>query len=207
MPRPRLETTLAQSREALLEQVEWPRMSRLGRSDLGPDLRFYMGEDVCRGTRLGHMTLFVRGVQSKNDIGREVHRRRLNGKRITHVYLGAQGTFEEEECISFFDLAHALLVIGYLVTLEIPYEYAKRHAVQEIPADLLASDRFSLVVRLHWPRVRELGVNATMLLSDNFLGSNGGVWTMPIADLTKDEAHTPWRWFHADVPFTDQPMP
>jgi hypothetical protein len=182
----------------MFENVRWPKIARMGREDLGPAARFYLGDDVCRGKRLGLATLFVRGKQTLNDIGREVHRRRYNSKTVQQIYLGAQGSFDEEDCLSYYDLATALLNIGHCVSLEVPFEYARRRCAQEIPAELLTNDRFTLVVRLDWPRLRALGPQTEVRLADAFLGDNGGMWTVPLPTLTADERYSPWRWFAKD---------
>jgi len=189
-----LTTTLEKSRQAKLEKKAWPNISRPGAPQLGKKQDFFLGEEVERSPFFGKATLFVVKLRKTEVIVALAEQHAVFQKKVSHIYLGANKSYESDARRFYVEQAKKLIAQGYCVTLDVPFQEAKDF----VEDPLLQDKKFVLMLSLHCPHLEKLKKRAVLKLDDVFLGANGGVLVHPLSSLVTDTAFTPWGWYRHD---------
>ena len=154
-------------------------------------VKFFTGIEVEHTPQHGALTLFVVGVHPAEQIIALCEKH-----QCTHVYLGANQSFDTTNIVSWETMARGILNASKLwVTLDFDVAYV--NDIHE--TGLCEQRRFIPVVSVKIPYLAQLGYNATLKIDDTgFDATNPGVWCHPIRDLLKTESFTDWDHYYSD---------
>lgn len=167
-------------------------MDRNGHTE---ETKFFVGTEVEHSPAYGQRTLFVVGLQPKQ----EILTRALNNK-CPHIYLGANQSFnpdltDSEALIQWDNLCIDLLRDGIWVTLDFDAKYAETI----LEGGMTEYDTFIPMISLKLPYISQFNYNATLKLDDkDFKATNPGVWCHSVHDLKDRSKFTDWSKYTQD---------
>ena len=155
------------------------------------NVQFFTGIEVEHTPAFGLKTLFVTGIQSFDDIAKN-----LNGAK--HIFFGANHSFNPqtpkdwnawERMIKFF------LDKEYLCSLDIPINFAGEFN----EGGLCESNYFIPQIRIPLPYIKLWNYNTMIKIDDkDFKASNPGVWSHSLHTLMDRSKFTNWSQYKND---------
>jgi hypothetical protein len=158
------------------------------------DANFFVGTEVEHSPAHGQRTLFVVGLQSKE----EILTRALNNK-CPHIYLGANQSFNptNDDWDAWDELVTGLLQDGIWVTLDFDSAYAQHPWFHD--NGWCEFDNFIPMISVKVPYIRLFNYNTTVKIDDiDFKKSNPGVWCHSLHSLQNRENFTDWSKYTSD---------
>jgi hypothetical protein len=158
------------------------------------DADFFVGTEVEHSPAYGQRTLFVVGLQPKE----EILSRALNNN-CPHIYLGANQSFapKDNEWDKWDTLITSLLQDGIWVTLDFDSEYAAHPWFHD--NGWCEFDNFIPMISVKIPYIRLYNYNATIKIDDtDFKKSNPGVWCHSLHELQNRKQFTDWSKYTND---------
>jgi len=155
---------------------------------------FFVGTEVEHSPAHGQRTLFVVGLQSKE----EILTRALNNK-CPHIYLGANQSFNptNDDWDAWDELVTGLLQDGIWVTLDFDSAYAQHPWFHD--NGWCEFDNFIPMISVKVPYIRLFNYNTTVKIDDiDFKKSNPGVWCHSLHSLQNRENFTDWSKYTSD---------
>lgn len=165
--------------------------NRDGHSD---NTKFFVGTEVEHSPAHGQRTLFVVGLQPKE----EILARALNNN-CPHIYLGANQSFapNDNEWEKWGVLIADLLRDGIWVTLDFDSEYAKHPWFHD--NGWCEYDNFIPMISVKLPYISLFNYNATVKIDDTgFRKTNPGVWCHSLHNLMDRSNFTDWSKYTSD---------
>lgn len=159
---------------------------------------FFVGTEVEHSPAYGQRTLFVVGLQPKE----EILTRALNNK-CPHIYLGANQSFNptDADWEAWDELITGLLQDGIWVTLDFDSAYAQHPWFHD--NGWCEFDNFIPMISVKVPYIRLFNYNATVKIDDtDFKKSNPGVWCHSLHDLMDKSKFTDWSKYTKDEVIT-----
>ena len=156
--------------------------------------KFFIGTEVEHTPAYGQRTLFVVGLQPKE----EILARALNNK-CPHIYLGANQSFKptDVEWQHWDNLVTGLLKDGIWVTLDFDVSYANHEWFHD--GGWCEYDNFIPMISVKIPYTRLYNYNATVKIDDKgFKQSNPGVWCHSLHSLQNRSQFTDWSKYTKD---------
>ena len=158
------------------------------------NVSFFYGTEVEHTPAFGKKTLFVVGVQTKEDIFY-----RIQG--CEHIYFGANQSFPNPHindagawCL-WENMILPFVETEYLCTLDIDVACVEGL----VESRLIEYRNFIPMISVKMPYIRQLGYNATLKLDDkDFAATNPGVWCHSIHDLQNRDHFTDWSKYTKD---------
>jgi hypothetical protein len=154
---------------------------------------YFVGTEVEKSPAYGQRTLFVVGLQSKEEI---LSRALNNG--CPHIYLGANQSFDpqsNEEWIQWDNLILDLLRDDIWVTLDLDV----KHAEQLLEGGPTEYDNFIPMISVKLPYIKQFNYNTTLKIDDkDFRATNPGVWCHSLHDLMDRSTFTDWTKYTSD---------
>lgn len=160
--------------------------------------KFFIGTEVEHSPAYGQRTLFVVGLQPKE----EILTRALNNK-CPHIYLGANQSFKpiDTEWGAWDELITSLLKDDIWVTLDFDVEYAKHPWFHDNGWN--EYNNFIPMISVKVPYIRLYNYNATVKIDDTgFRKSNPGVWCHDLHSLQNRDQFTDWSKYTKDEVIT-----
>ena len=159
------------------------------------NVSFFYGTEVEHTPAFGKKTLFVVGVQTKEDIFY-----RIQG--CEHIYFGANQSFPNPHindagawCL-WENMILPFVETEYLCTLDIDVACVEGL----VESRLIDYRNFIPMISVKMPYIRQLGSNATLKLDDkDFAATNPGVWCHSIHDLQNRDHFTDWSKYTKDA--------
>ncbi len=158
------------------------------------DANFFVGIEVEHSPAHGQRTLFVVGLQPKE----EILTRALNNK-CPHIYLGANQSFNptNDDWDAWNELIMSLLNDDIWVTLDFDSAYAQHPWFHD--NGWCEFDNFIPMISVKVPYIRLFNYNATIKIDDiDFKQSNPGVWCHSLHSLQNRENFTDWSKYTSD---------
>ena len=156
--------------------------------------KFFIGTEVEHTPAHGQRTLFVVGLQPKE----EILARALNNK-CPHIYLGATQSFNpsNDDWGAWDQLITSLLKDGIWVTLDFDSGYANHPWFHD--NGWSEYNNFIPMISVKMPHIRLFNYNATVKIDDKgFKESNPGVWCHSLHSLQNRENFTDWSKYTSD---------
>jgi hypothetical protein len=156
----------------------------------------FAGIEVEHSPALGMRTLFIVGIQSKEDIEQALN----EYPQIEHIYFGANQSFPTGRSTSsdwtrWENMIFPFLTQGYWCTLDIDVKDTEGL----LESSLVEYNRFIPMISVKLPYLQQLGYNATIKLDDkDFAHSNPGVWCHSLHSLTDRSKFTDWYHYTKD---------
>ena len=164
------------------------------------DITFFVGREIEHTPAYGKLTLFVVGVQSISDIEAAINDPSLIGNPITHIFFGANHSFnpkkdDYESWKSWEDMIQYFLDNGYWCSLDIPMS-----AVEEFnDGGLNDHNKFIPQIRVPIPYIKLWNYNTMLKIDDkDFNATNPGVWCHNLRDLMGRDRFTDWDQYGKD---------
>ena len=160
--------------------------------------KFFIGTEVEHTPAHGQRTLFVVGLQPKE----EILARALNNK-CPHIYLGANQSFNpsNDDWGAWDQLITSLLKDGIWVTLDFDSGYANHPWFHD--NGWSEYNNFIPMISVKMPHIRLFNYNATVKIDDKgFKESNPGVWCHSLHSLQNREQFTDWSKYTKDEVIT-----
>ena len=158
------------------------------------DTQFFIGQEVEHTPAFGKKTLFVVGIQSRDEIAAHLH-------SCEHIYFGANQSFprlatnDGAEWAKWETMIYHFLELDYWCTLDL--DIACVEGLLE--SGLIENHNFIPMISAKLPYIKQLGYNATLKLDDkDFRATNPGVWCHSIHDLQTRSAFTDWSKYTKD---------
>lgn len=156
-------------------------------------VNFFHGKEVEHTPAFGLNTLFVVGVQSKEEIAQNI-----NGAE--HIFFGANHSFDPQNNLDWQrweGMIGYFLGLGYLCSLDIPIT-----AVEQFNDSGLCEFRnFIPQIRVSIPYTKLWNYNTMLKIDDtDFDATNPGVWTHSLHSLMTRDAFTSWNEYNKDTP-------
>lgn len=176
-------------------------MKRAYDNGVKDDVTFFIGNEIEHTPAYGKTTLFVVGLQNPDKIARIAQ-----SMNITHIYLGANHSFNNTNLMYWEAVILELLKRDFWVTLDFDYKY------YDDLADCLVSwnehDRFITQISVKLPYATLLNYNTCIKIDDkDFRATNPGVWVHQLHDLQDRSKFTDWSQYSEDKPIivADEP--
>ena len=152
---------------------------------------FFTGIEIEHTPAHGQNTLFVTGVQSKEDIA-------LNLQGCTHIFFGANHSFHPTDNLEWArweGMIEFFLEKGYLCSLDIPLS-----AVEEFnDGGLNDHNNFIPQIRVPIPYIKLWNYNTMLKIDDkDFNATNPGVWSHSLHTLKDRSKFTDWSQYQND---------
>lgn len=158
------------------------------------NVSFFYGTEVEHTPAFGKKTLFVVGVQTKDDICRQK-------PHYEHIYFGANQSFpnihtnDAVQWQRWENMILPFLEVGYPCTLDLDVSCVEGL----VESRLVEHHNFIPMISVKMPYIRQLGYNATLKLDDkDFAATNHGVWCHSIHDLQNRDHFTDWSKYARD---------
>lgn len=163
------------------------------------NVTYFVGTEVEHSPAHGQRTLFVVGLQPKEEILVQA----LNNG-CPHIYLGANQCFDPQtpaEWREWDELLIGLLKDGIWVTLDFDVKYAE----ELLESGATEYDNFIPMISVKVPYIKQFNYNATLKLDDkDFKATNPGVWCHSLHDLMDRSVFTDWTKYTKDEPVDNQ---
>ena len=156
------------------------------------DTQFFIGQEVEYTPAHGKKTLFVVGIQPRDEIARHLH-------SCEHIYFGANQSFPKlatndgAEWAKWETMIYHFLELDYWCTLDL--DIACVEGLLE--SGLIENHNFIPMISAKLPYIKQLGYNAKLDEKD-FRATNPGVWCHSIHDLQTRSAFTDWSKYTKD---------
>jgi len=155
------------------------------------DVQFFTGVEVEHTPAYGMKTLFVTGIQSFDDIAKN-----LNGSN--HIFFGANHSFNPqtyEEHKAWEEMIFFFLKKEYLCSLDIPI-----NQVEEFhESGYCEYDNFIPQIRIPIPYIKLWNYNTMLKIDDkDFKATNPGVWSHSLHTLMDRSKFTDWAQYKND---------
>ena len=152
---------------------------------------FIIGNEVEHTPAFGMSTLFVTGVQSREDIA-------ANLQGCEHIFFGANHSYNPTDNLEhqrWESMIRYFLDLGYLCSLDIPL-----NQVEEFnDSGLCESDNFIPQIRVPIPYIRLWNYNTMLKIDDkDFKATNPGVWSHSLHTLMDRSKFTDWAQYKND---------
>jgi hypothetical protein len=164
------------------------------------DITFFVGKEIEHTPAYGKITLFVVGVQSIADIEKAISDPTLIGNPITHLFFGANHSFnpkydDYENWKRWEDMIEYFLNQGYWCSLDIPMS-----AVEQFnDGGLNDHNKFIPQIRVPIPYIKLWNYNTMLKIDDkDFNATNPGVWCHNLRDLMGRDRFTDWDQYGKD---------
>jgi hypothetical protein len=164
------------------------------------DVVFFVGREIEHTPAYGEVTLFVVGVQSISDIEKAINDPSLIGNPITHIFFGANHSFnpkkdDYQDWKKWEDMIQYFLDNNYWCSLDIPMS-----AVEEFnDGGLNEHNRFIPQIRVPIPYIKLWNYNTMLKIDDkDFNATNPGIWTHSLHKLMDRTAFTDWDQYSKD---------
>lgn len=156
---------------------------------------FFVGKEIEHTPAYGKETLFVVGIQSIEDISKN-----LIG--CEHIFFGANHSFNPTttlEWSSWESMIQFFLEKGYLCTLDIPIGIVEEFH----DSGLCEHNNFIPQIRVPIPYITLLNYNTMLKIDDkDFDATNPGVWTHSLHKLMDRRYFTDWKQYSNDKVIT-----
>ena len=164
-------------------------------SGVKEDVDFFVGREVEHTPAYGKMTLFVTGVQSREDIEHHV---KHNPSGIEHIFFGANHSYNPQDNLEhqrWESMIQYFLDKDYLCSLDIPL-----NQVEEFnDCGLCEYNNFIPQIRVPIPYIRLWNYNTMIKIDDkDFNASNPGVWSHSLHKLMDRGVFTSWDQYKDD---------
>jgi hypothetical protein len=155
------------------------------------DVQFFTGVEIEHTPAFGMKTLFVTGIQSFDDIAKN-----LNGSK--HIFFGANHSFNPqtyEEHKAWEEMIFFFLKKEYLCSLDIPI-----NQVEEFhESGYCEYDNFIPQIRIPIPYIKLWNYNTMLKIDDkDFKATNPGVWSHSLHTLMDRSKFTDWAQYKND---------
>jgi hypothetical protein len=164
------------------------------------NITFFVGKEIEHTPAYGKMTLFVVGVQSIAEIEKAVGDNSLIGTPITHIFFGANHSFnprhdDYEDWKRWESMIEHFLDQGYWCSLDIPMA-----AVEQFnDGGLNDHNKFIPQIRVPIPYIKLWNYNTMLKIDDkDFAATNPGVWCHNLQDLLGRDKFTDWDQYGKD---------
>jgi hypothetical protein len=155
------------------------------------DAVFFVGNEVENTPVKGARTLFVVGVQPIETI---IELARAN--TCNHIYLGANHSYDGQNCIQWINLISNLLVNEFWVSLD--FDVSLIDSVYEM-GDFEKYKRFIPIISVKIPYAQSFNLNTIVKIDDiDFDATNPGVWCHHLNDLFDEGRFTGWDQYGKD---------
>lgn len=166
-------------------------MKRNYDSGINEDVVFFTGIEIEHTPAYGQNTLFVKGVQSKEEIA-------LNLQGCTHIFFGANHSFHPDDRLEWQRWEHMIeffLEKGYLCSLDIPINVAEEF----LENGLNEYNNFIPQIRVPLPYIKLWNYNTMLKIDDkDFNATNPGVWSHSLHSLQDRSKFTSWDAYKND---------
>lgn len=154
------------------------------------NVTIFIGKEVENSPMKGRDTLFVVGIHDPSKIYKHCAE-----QNISHVYLGANMSFNAEKVGSFQGMAEFLLKKGIWVTLD----FDIRFTTLVLEQGLAEYNNFIPMLSVKVPYTKMLNYNACLKIDDkDFAATNPGVWVHQLHDLMDRKVFTDWSKYTQD---------
>jgi hypothetical protein len=163
------------------------------------DVKFFTGVEVEHTPQHNAWTLFVVGLHPAEQI---VEMATKNA--CSHVYLGANQSFDGQNIVSWETMVQGILNSSDLwVTLDFDVKH-----IEVIHDTCLCEHRkFIPMISVKLPFVKLLNYNATLKIDDvDFKATNPGVWCHSVHNLMSEAVFTDWDHYGNDKTL-ESPLP
>ena len=154
---------------------------------------FFTGREVEKTPAFGKLTLFVTGVQPKEEI--ETH---YKNEKCQHIFFGANHSFHPEDNLiwqRWETMIDYFLDQDILCSLDIPLS----HAEGCLENRWTEMDNFIPQIRVPIPYTKLWNYNTMVKIDDkDFKASNPGVWCHSLHDLMDRNKFTDWSKYGLD---------
>lgn len=159
------------------------------------NISFFTGIEVEKTPAYGKHTLFVVGLQTKDDIAEMLLTHKDHN--INHLYFGANASFASDPIFHLWEeLIIPWLTDDFWCTLDISASYVNYLT----DSRLVEFNKFIPMISVPLPYIRLLGYNAVLKLDDQDFGStNDGVWCHSVHSLTNRDSFTHWDEYKKDI--------
>jgi hypothetical protein len=173
-------------------------MERTYKDGVKNDIIFFVGREIEHTPAYGQITLFVVGLQSIESIKKEIHHPSLIGKPVTHIFFGANHSFnpkDADEHHQWEEMIFHFLKEDYLCSLDIPI-----NQVEEFhESGYCEYDNFIPQIRVPIPYIRLWNYNTMLKIDDkDFKATNPGVWSHSLHKLLDRNCFTDWSKYKND---------
>jgi len=156
------------------------------------DVKFFIGTEVEHTPAFGMKTLFVTGIQSFEDIAKN-----LNGAE--HIFFGANHSFDPtnyDEWRGWDSMIEFFLKKEYICSLDIPINLAEEF----LENGCNEFNNFIPQIRVPLPYIKLWNYNTMIKIDDkDFKATNPGVWSHSLHDLKDRKKFTPWTDYNNDT--------
>lgn len=167
-------------------------MKRDYSSGISEAAELFTGIEVEHTPAHGMLTLFVVGIKPIDRLW-EI----CSDRKIKHIYLGANHSFDGENQGTWEKLILGLLDLGYWVTLDLDVRHYDRSL--DLLTVVSERDRFIPQISVKLPYLTNLNYNATVKIDDkDFRATNPGVWVHQLHDLQSRDKFTDWSQYGKD---------
>jgi len=170
-------------------------MKRDYKDGVKDDVQFFVGTEVEHTPAYGKMTLFVTGVQSREDIVFYIEN---YASDVEHIFFGANHSYNPKDNLEhqrWESMIKHFLDLGYLCSLDIPL-----NQVEEFNDNgLCECDNFIPQIRVPIPYIKLWNYNTMVKIDDkDFKATNPGVWSHSLHDLMDRNKFTDWAQYKGD---------
>jgi len=155
------------------------------------NVQFFTGVEVEHTPAFGMKTLFVTGIQSFEDIAKN-----LNGAE--HIFFGANHSFNPtnyDEWRVWDLMIEFFLQKDYICSLDIPINLAEEF----LESGLNEKDNFIPQIRVPIPYIKLWNYNTMIKFDDkDFKATNPGVWSHSLHTLMDRKNFTDWNQYKND---------
>lgn len=162
---------------------------------------FFHGHEVEHTPAYGKSTLFVIGVQSKEEISNwivDFNSYKDQNKHIEHIFFGANDSFHPVSKLDWQrweSMIYYFLSQGYLCSLDIPYQYISEFN----ETGLNEKNNFIPIIKVAIPYIKLWNYNTCVKIDDiDFEATNPGVWVHQLDSLKKRSQFTDWSKYKGD---------
>lgn len=154
------------------------------------DVTLFVGVEVENTPMKGRETLFVVGIH--DPVKLYEYCSKFN---ISHVYLGANMSFDGSKISEWEMMARFLLTKGIWITLD----FDVKHATLIESTHLNEFNNFISMISVKLPKIQNFNYNTCLKLDDkDFAATNPGVWVHQLHDLMDRNKFTDWSKYTQD---------
>jgi hypothetical protein len=167
-------------------------MNRDYKDGIKDDVQFFVGTEVEHTHAYGKMTLFVTGVQSREDIA-------ANLQNCEHIFFGANHSYNPQNNLEHQrgeSMIQHFLDQGYLCSLDIPMSQVEEFH----DCGLCEYNNFIPQIRVPIPYIKLWNYNTMLKIDDkDFKATNPGVWSHSLHALMDRSKFTDWAQYKNDT--------
>jgi hypothetical protein len=167
-------------------------MNRDYKDGVKDDVQFFVGTEVEHTHAYGKMTLFVTGVQSREDIA-------ANLQSCEHIFFGANHSYNPQNNLEhqrWESMIQHFLDQDYLCSLDIPMSQVEEFH----DCGLCEYNNFIPQIRIPIPYIKLWNYNTMLKIDDkDFKATNPGVWSHSLHALMDRSKFTDWAQYKNDT--------